>query len=263
VARRSPTTLQGYVLHGWDFSESSLVLDVFSREAGRLAVLAKGAKRPYSHLRAVLLPFARITLTLAAQKEGSDAEVRTLRGADWAPNATLLPNAALFSGFYLNELLQKLLPRDDPHPGLWDAYAATLQSLAGPEGPAAEAALRAFELVLLRDTGVLPALGHVTSTQAPVEPGRAYALRGEAGLVAERGDEPGLPGASCLALAEALAAGGASELGAVQRACLGALPALKAQLRALLHYHLGRPSLRTREVMLEVNRLLDEPARRP
>lgn len=262
MARRGPTSLQAYVLHGWDFSESSLVLDAFTREAGRVAVLAKGAKRPYSHLRAVLLPFARIQLALVPLKEGSDAEVRTLRGAEWAPNATLLPDAALFSGFYLNELLQKLLARGDPHPALWDAYGATLQSLAGPDDSAAEAALRAFELVLLRDTGVLPALGEVTTTQAPVQPQRMYALRGDAGLVAlaaEPGDEPGLPGATCLALAQALAA---SDLAALQRACLAALPALKLQLRALLHYHLGQPALRTRQLMLELSRL-DEPSRRP
>lgn len=254
------STLHAYVLHSWDFSESSLVLDMFTREQGRLPVLAKGAKRPYSHLRAVLMPFARITLQLAGQREGSDAEVRTLRGAEWAPNAALLPATALFTGFYLNELLQQLLPRNDPHPQLFDIYGATLASLALLPEAGAQPALRAFELLLLRECGLLPALDLATLTQAALQPQGRYALRGDAGLLAAPADDQALPGSACLALQQAL---GGGSLAALHAACALAPAALKMQLRALLHYHLGRPSLRTREVMLEVNRLLDEPTRRP
>ena len=88
---------------------------------------AKGAKRPYSQLRAVLLPFQRISVALgrSAGEEGA-AEVQNLRAAEWAGGQPMLTGAALFSGFYLNELLMKLLARHDPHPALFDAYAATI-----------------------------------------------------------------------------------------------------------------------------------------
>jgi DNA repair protein RecO (recombination protein O) len=265
--RRPPAVLQAYVLHSWDWSETSLVLDLFTREQGRLAVVAKGAKRPYSQLKSVLLPFQRFAASLPRPKEaiegasGDGEEVRSLRAAEWLPNAALLPPAALFSGFYLNELLMKLLPRQDANPRLFDAYAATLHSLAlaengdSAEGVAAQAALRAFELLLLRETGVLPELDRDTATQRPVVAYRSYALRGEAGLVMAA-DDSALGGALCLALHEALAG---DDLAALQAACTGALAALKVQTRALLHYHLGGPELRTRQVARSLNRLLPPP----
>jgi DNA repair protein RecO (recombination protein O) len=262
--RKPPAVLQAYVLHSWDWSETSLVLDLFTREQGRVAVVAKGAKRPYSQLKSVLLPFQRFAASLPKPKEsqdgahGDDEEVRSLRGAEWLPNAAMLPPAALFSGFYLNELLMKLLPRQDANPRLFDAYAATLHSLAlapSAEGEAAQAALRAFELLLLRETGVLPELDRDTATQRPVVAYRSYALRGDAGLVMAA-DDTAMPGAQCLALHEALAS---ADLAALQAACTGALAALKAQTRALLHYHLGGPALRTRQVALSLNRLLPPP----
>ncbi|EHR72894.1 recombinational DNA repair protein (RecF pathway) [Burkholderiales bacterium JOSHI_001] len=262
--RKPPAVLQAYVLHSWDWSETSLVLDLFTREQGRVAVVAKGAKRPYSQLKSVLLPFQRFAASLPKPKEakegagGDDEEARSLRGAEWLPNAAMLPPAALFSGFYLNELLMKLLPRQDANPRLFDAYAATLHSLAlapQADGDAAQAALRAFELLLLRETGVLPELDRDTATQRPVVAYQAYALRGEAGLVGATG-EHALPGAQCLALQAALDEGSAAGLPALQQACTLALAPLKAQTRALLHYHLGGPELRTRLVARSLNRLL-------
>src|SRR5439155_20288805 len=107
---RAAATLTAYVLHRYDWSETSLILDLFTREQGRLAVAAKGAKRPYSQLRSVLLPFQRINVSLgkAAVADAGGSEVQTLRGAEWAGGAAMLTGAALFSGFYLNELLMKL-----------------------------------------------------------------------------------------------------------------------------------------------------------
>ena len=101
---RAANVQQAYVLHQYDWSESSLILDLFTREQGRIAVVAKGAKRPYSQLRAVLLPFQRIQVTLSKpaktthSTEGSGAEVVTLRAAEWAGGATMPSGAALFSG---------------------------------------------------------------------------------------------------------------------------------------------------------------------
>src|SRR5205809_7584797 len=167
------TALAAYVLHHYDWSESSLILDLFTREQGRIAVAAKGAKKPFSQLRSVLLPFQHLQVSLGREPPGDDTrEVHTLRAADWAGGHPMLSGAALFSGFYLNELLMKLLARDDPQPALFDAYAATLPALAAG-GDVEQAGLRAFELVLLRETGVLPELSTTTADGAPVAPDAA------------------------------------------------------------------------------------------
>ena len=242
--------LNAFVLHHYDWSETSLILDLFTREQGRIAVAARGAKRPYSQLRCVLLPFQRILVSLGRTQTG-EAEVHNLRSAEWAGGAPMLAGAALFSGFYLNELLMKLLARQDPHPALFDAYAATLPRLAGDDDPRAQAALRAFELTLLRQIGLLPELDVETLTQQPVQSDGVYDLHPEAGVVAN-GDS-GLRGATLRSLQHALDAGQHERLA---EACTSALAALKSALRILLHYHLGSPVLRTRQVMLDVQRLL-------
>jgi DNA repair protein RecO (recombination protein O) len=258
--RRAPAVQPAYVLHQYDWSETSLILDLFTRELGRVAVAAKGAKRPYSQLRSVLLPFQRIQVAFGRQAADEAAEVLTLRHAEWAGGAPMLGGAALFSGFYLNELLMKLLARHDPHPALFDAYAATLPALT-EGGDAEQAALRAFELVLLRELGLLPELNAVTLTAQPLQPQRAYALRPESGIVAlQDPEEPGCTGEALVALQAALQHG---SLPALQARCQPALQPLRTQLRTLLHYHLGSPQLRTRQVMLDVQRLLDGPSLPP
>ncbi len=257
-AARAPTSLAAYVLHRYDWSESSLILDLFTREQGRLAVVAKGAKRPYSQLRSVLLPFQRLQVALgrppraaAAGDEGA-RDVTTLRTAEWAGGPAMPGGAALFSGFYLNELLMKLLQRGDPHEALFDAYAHTVALLPAKEEADVQAALRAFEVTLLKETGLLPDLSLVTSTQEPVHEERRYALLPEAGVAAMAGREAQLTGHVLIGIQAALEHG---SLAALQQACARALPELRAALRGMLHYHLGSPVLRTRQVMLDVQSL--------
>lgn len=252
---RSAAPLEAYVLHRYDWSESSLILDLFTREQGRLTVAAKGAKRPNSQLRSVLLPFQRVNVGLSRISADSGAsDVQTLRSAEWAGGAPMLRGAALFSGFYLNELLMKLLARHDPHAALFDAYVATLPALAtGDEGDA-QSALRAFELNLLRETGVLPELSLVTTTQEPVQDGVAYALLADRGVVIAAGADVPFDAASLVQLQAALEHGSPV---ALRQACRTVLPALRSSLRAYLHYHLGSSALRTRQVMREVQQLID------
>lgn len=250
---RGAAPLAAYVLHRYDWSESSLIVDLFTRTQGRVAVAARGAKKPHSNLRAVLLPFQRVNVALGRLPEGEGAgEVQTLRQAEWGGGAAMLTGAALFSGFYLNELLMKLLARHDPHPALFDAYAHTLPLLGPGEDARTQAALRAFELTLLQEIGLLPDLSVATQTQQALQPTAVYALRPEAGVIEARGDESGLSGATLVGAQAALEHG---SLEALQQACAGVLPALKVQLRALLHYHLGSATLRTRQVMLDVQNL--------
>ncbi len=255
--RRPSSVLTAYVLHRYDWSESSLIIDVFTREQGRLVVAAKGAKRPYSQLRSVLLPFQRVHLSLGrpprsemADAQHADAptrEVQTLRGADWAGGAAMLTGAALFSGFYLNELLMKLLARQDAHPLLFDTYAQTLPALNGGDDTQVQSALRAFEIKLLQQLGVLPDLSLVTLTLDAVHPDGCYVLRPEAGVAVARSDDASVSGAMLVGMQAALLHG---SLSALQRACAGALPEWRGLLRGLLHYHLGSSVLRTRQVML-------------
>ncbi|MDL5032913.1 DNA repair protein RecO [Pelomonas sp. APW6] len=255
-APRLPSTQPAFVLHHYDWSETSLILDLFTREQGRLAVVAKGAKRPYSQLRSVLLPFQRLQVGLSkpSRDERSETEVQTLRTAEWAGGHTLPTGAALFAGYYLNELLLKLLARQDPHPGIFDAYAATLPLLREDEDQRSQAALRAFELRLLADLGLLPDLSVVTQTQRPLDPDRLYMLGPETGVSVPSHEAPAFGATQLVQLQAALLHGSQA---ALQQACAECLPALKGCLRGLLHYHLGQKPLRTRAVMLDLQKLLD------
>lgn len=254
MTRRAPAApLAAYVLHRYDWSESSLIVELFTRERGRIVVAARGAKRPTSQLRPVLLPLQRLTLTLGRAPADDAAEVQTLRAAEWGGGAPMPGGGALFSGLYLNELLLKLLARHDAHPALFDAYEQTLPALRDGDAATGAAALRAFELVLLRETGVLPQLDRLTATQQLLRPGTGYALHAEAGVGID-GEGALIDGAALVAIEHALQQRRLAEL---QAACLAVLPALRMQLRALLHYHLGSSVLRSRRVMQDVQRLID------
>lgn len=238
-----------FVLHRYDWSESSVILEVFSRHHGRLALVAKGAKRPSSNFRPVLLPLQPLALSW-----GGDAEIRTLKSAEWTGAQVMPRGDGLIQGYYLNELLLRLLARDDPHERLFDAYGLVVSVLADGRGEAAEAALRAFELMLLREVGVLPALDLETANLAPLEAAQAYLLVAEGGLRGARPDEPaGMPGAHWAALQAAL--DDDAPLMATMRVCAACNAELKPQLRALLHYHCGVPVLKTRQLMMDIRSL--------
>lgn len=256
-APRAPATLAAFVLHRYDWSETSLILDLFTREQGRVAVVAKGAKRPYSQLRSVLLPFQRLHVSIGKPPKANISgepvtDIHNLRAAEWAGGAAMLTGAALFSGFYLNELLMKFLARSDPHAALFDIYTQTLPALTSPHEPSVQSALRAFELALLKEVGLLPDLSTVTLTQETVDPVARYALLAEAGVTRAGQDDAAMPGRVLIGLQAALEHG---SLQALQQACSQALSELKPALRSLLHYHLGSPMLRTRQVMVDVQML--------
>jgi DNA repair protein RecO (recombination protein O) len=238
-----------YVLHRYDWSESSLILEVFTRMHGRIALVAKGAKRPSSNFRPVLLPLQPLRVSY-----GGDAEIRTLKGAEWVGGHVMPTGDALISGYYLNELLLRLLARDDPHRGLFDAYGAVVQVLAAEKGDVLHAALRAFELLLLREIGLLPSLDAQTLTLAPLEPAEAYCLVPEGGLRQAHGDDrTSLTGAQWMHLQGAL--DNAAPFSPTLRACAGVMAELRPQLRALLNYHCGMNTLRTRQMMMDLQSL--------
>ena len=238
-----------YVLHRYDWSESSLILEVFTRHHGRIALVAKGAKRPSSSFRPILLPLQPLHLAF-----GGDGEIRSLKGAEWQGGHIMPSGEALLSGYYLNELLLLLLARDDPHPGLFDVYANVVQVIASEHGEALQSALRAFELLLLREIGLLPLLDAQTMTLRSLDAQSRYCLVPEGGLrQSGEADRSSLSGAQWLALQESL--GNAAPFTATLRACSQVMAELKPQLRMLLNYHCGVSTLRTRQMMMDLQSL--------
>ena len=243
-----------YVLHHYDWSESSVIVEAFTRTHGRVALVAKGAKRPSSNFRSVLLPLQPLLLAW-----GGDAEIRTLKGADWAGGLVMPVGEPLLSGYYANELLMRLLAREDAHPRLFDAYGALVHVLASDAAESlVAAALRAFELLLLRETGHLPVLSAQTLTFAPLRDAEAYRLVPEGGLRAAHADDRAfLSGAHWRALAQALddEAPLSATLQTVTQLPGEARSHLRQQLRELLHYHCGVGTLRTRQLLMELQSL--------
>jgi DNA repair protein RecO (recombination protein O) len=250
AASRRISDEPAFVLHRYDWSESSLILETFTRSHGRVALVAKGAKKPSSSFRPVLLPLQPLHLAF-----GGDAEIRTLRSAEWAGGQVMPTGDALLSGYYLNELLMRLLARDDPHPRLFDAYANTVAVLASSHGEALEPALRTFELLLLREIGLLPALDMETANLAPLLATMRYSLVPEAGLVASRVSDgrASLAGAQWLAIAAALDE--RVQFTQTLRQVAQSIAELKPQLRSLLHYHCGVATFRTRQLLLDLQTL--------
>ena len=257
MATRRTSEEPAFVLHRYDWSESSLILEVFTRHHGRIALVAKGVKKPTSQFRPVLLPLQPLHLSW-----GGDAEVRTLKAAQWQGGHVMPTGDALLSGSYLNELLMRLLARDDPHPGLFDHYTLAVQLLA-EKSDAQQLILRAFELLLLRDIGLLPDLSCEGSTLAPLQDTMAYVVSPETGLrMAHADDTHVLDGAHWRSLQAAL--DHPDPLIATLRACAGCQQALQPTLRALLHYHSGVRVFRTRQLLLDVQslvrpRMADDP----
>jgi DNA repair protein RecO (recombination protein O) len=251
-----------YVLHRYDWSESSLILEVLTRHHGRIALVAKGAKKPSSNFRPILLPLQPLHLAF-----GGDAEIRTLRSSEWMGGHVMPTGEALMAGYYLNELLIRLLARDDPHPALFDAYALTVHIIAqeakvakrGAENSSEnlqtlEVALRAFELMLLREIGFLPSLKSQTANLADLQTETAYVLIPEGGLrAAHSEDRSSLTGTQWLLLQAALDS--ETPFSQLLQACSTCLQPLKTQLRTLLHYHCGVTTLKTRQMMMDIQSL--------
>ncbi len=228
---------RAYVLHQRPFRDSSLIVEVFAREYGRMTVFARAARGPRSRF-ALLQPFRALLLSWSGR-----GEAPALTGAENAEGAPALPASRLMSAFYLNELLLKLLTRHDPHPQLFDQYEATLAQLRGVGTDAvaawAEVALRRFEARLLEFIGYGLNLAAEADTGHPVRGDACYHFQpGVHGVVIA---EPGSPGTIGGAVLQRLAAGGAFEGDAELRQA-------RALMRAALDHCLEGRELHTRIV---------------
>lgn len=227
----------GYVLHARPWRETSLILEAFTRAHGRVGLIARGARRPRSRLRGQLVPFLPLLLSWTGR-----GELPTLTGADPEGPSRPLRGRALFSGFYLNELLLKLLPRNDAHGKLFGDYRDALAGLGA--GGTAEPVLRVFEKRLLDALGYGPTLDREADTGAPISPHRRYRYLLQHGPV----DEPGA-GASA---GEGVAVSGRTLL-ALARGRLGDGQEWERQeartlMRAILAPHLGPRPLGSRQL---------------
>lgn len=227
-----------WLLHHRPWSDSSRILELFTREHGRVTLFAHGARRPRSPLRSVLRPFAPLLVSWSGRADGG-----TLTAAEAGEGIAPLSGPRLLSGFYLNELLLKLLAKEDRHAAVFDAYAASVVELAAGEEARA---LRAFERVLLEELGYGLDLERDAVDGQPVECDRYYRFEPGRGVFAVRDADraaEALAGRALLAIAR-----GDYGQPESQRAARGIFGA------AIAHCLEGR-GLASRDVMLATRRL--------
>ncbi len=223
-ASRGPVLLApAYVLHRRPYRDSSLLLECFSRDYGRVGLVARGGR---GRLAGVLQPFAPLLLSWTG-----GGELKTLTQAESDGYADPLQGGALAAAFYLNELLLRACARLDAHPVVFEAYARALAALTG--GMADEPALRRFERDLLAQLGYGLQLEHDVDGAA-IDPAARYHYQSERGLI--RAPDGELPGAALLALREDALAEPAH------------LFACKRLLRAQLAWHFGDKPLKSRQM---------------
>ncbi len=243
--RRRADEEPGYVLHAYPYKETSLVVEAFTRRFGRVALLARGARRPRSAMRGALLAFRPLRLTWSAS-----AELGTLSAAEWGGGQAAPTGIGLMCAFYLNELLLRLLPRDDPHETLFDAYGAALARLGAASAaaaplPAQAAVLRAFERRMLAELGYAPLLDRDAASGAQIAPDKRYDYEPDRGPVEARrkDDEATVSGRTLLDMA-------ADDYGDARTR-----EEARRLMRALIAARLGGQSLHTRAVLAELQDL--------
>lgn len=224
-----------FVLHARPWRETSLLLEILSRDFGRVGLVARGVRSARSRTpRSLLQPLVPLHLDWSGQ-----GELATLSNAEPAGAPLFLSGGALLCSLYLNELVMRLLPRQDPQPGVYVRYREALQHLQ-PDHAAWQ--LRRFERDLLAGVGYGLVLEHEAEGDVPIEADGEYAYRLDAGPVRWRGAADGLKlrGSALLALA-----------GDVEPSAEDAA-ALRRLLRAVIAHHLDGPPLRAWSMLAEL-----------
>jgi len=225
----------GFVLHSLPHRETSLIVELFSLRHGRLAVMAKGARRPQSALRAVLLQFQPIEFSIAGK-----GELRLLTRAEWQGGLPMPAGEALLFAFYLNELLVRLLMREDPHPGLYHAYVEALRALG--ETGAREEVLRRFEWLLLKEIGYAPDISRDRHGRL-VQPDADYRMQAGQLVLADAADD------------EAFSGRVLQDIASGRYDAPGALASAKRLSRQVLGAQLEGAPLKTRQILIDLQRL--------
>lgn len=232
---------RAYVLHTYPFQDTSVVVEAFTRQHGRIGILAKGARRPKSPLRAALLAFQPLSIAWTGR-----GELPILVRADWVGRQHVLTGIAMMCGYYLNELLLKLVQRDDAHEGLFDAYDEALRGLAGTE--TSQAVLRRFEIALLRELGYALQLEYEADADTPIVAERRYAYFSERGPIPA---ETAGPGTSALELQ------GQTLLDMARGDFTDPRTAAESKvlMRWVIGHHLDQRPLNTRQLLIELQQL--------
>lgn len=229
---------KSFILHQRAFSESSLILDIFSENMGRFSLLAKGARRPKSFWRGLLVPFRPLLFSWTGR-----SDLKTLTQAEVDGKSTLLVGTKLWCGLYLNELLMRLLSLGDPHPEIYKAYQIALTQLEMTHSE--ESVLRCFERDLLEGLGYGFEYCDFESG-APIEPEVLYVFDPSQGFSLLRDPKAKLivSGASILALARG------------EFEDLHQLKEVKMLLQSAIQIHLGSKPLQTRQLFREVQKFI-------
>ncbi len=225
------------VLHTRPYTESSLLIDIFTRDHGRLMLLSKGARKQKSSLRGVLMPFQPLLISWSARNQ-----LGILTSAEVAGFRPLPHGESLQACYYMNELILKLLHRFDPHPVLYDYYRGTVEQLVSSDEVQAEQ-LRIFEKKLLQEIGFGLILDHDYETGEAIDESQEYQYIANQGPVLNGAASEGnvkVSGKTLRALAEE----------SINH------PLVKRQARnltrTLIQQQLGNKSLRTRRVMMSM-----------
>jgi len=233
-----PDAAPGYVLHTYPYRETSLIVEAYTRDHGRVALVARGARRPQSAFRGALLSFQPLLLSWTGKRD-----LRTLTRAEWHGARPPLKGQSLMCGFYLNELLLKLLARDDPHEALFAVYEETLGALGEAQEPSV--LLRRFEIALLRELGYAVVLDRDVERDEPVARESTYVYLVERGPV--RGGAPGngveLSGQTLIDMQSGEFSNPVTQLQS------------KLLMRALINHYLGRQVLHTRQLLRDLQEL--------
>ena len=227
-----------YILHTRPYRETSLILEVFTPGYGRTGLVARGARRPKSPLRGMLNSFQPLRLSWSGR-----GELATLAQAEQGGHSRQLQGDAVMAGFYVHELLLKLLQRHDPHPQLFGHYATLLANLA--DGHPVEKLLRIFELELLREIGYALSLDTDAHSHEPLQADQLYVFRPDQGAVPtghQNSDELYFSGAELLAI------------GRLELDDPAGLRNAKRLLRHVLDFYLGGKLLETRRVVSAMKR---------
>jgi len=219
-----------FVLHGRAYRESSLLLDVLTRDHGRVGLVARAARASKKGQGSLLQPFQSLLVSWSGR-----GELKTLTSVERAQALPLISGERLFSALYINELLVRLLPKQEPENVLFAEYQALLQALAARAE--LEPLLRSFELLLLEALGYGLQLGHDMLSGEPLDPARCYALHEEGGFVASDADPLSR---DCYTGATLLA------MGRRDFREMGTRRVAKHLLRVVLQQHLGAHELHSR-----------------
>ena len=226
-----------YILHHRPFRDSSQILDILTRDHGKIALVARGSRGAKSRLRGVLRPFLPLRISWVAR-----SDLGTLTGAESAGLPAALRGDATLSAYYMNELLINFLHRHDPQVEIFELYAGALAALGSHDAVAV--VLRRFEIELLGLLGYALSIEHESGTHQVLDPAGHYEYRMEEGAVAvSRSSGPMVFSGALL-----------SAIRAQQFENPDVLRAAGRLLREVITYHLGGKELKSRKVLLELHR---------